>query len=44
MVDVFIAGAISGVLNFLFGFVTCGLLASRGDDRDDSRDDSRDDD
>ncbi len=32
MVDVFIAGAISGVLNFLFGFVTCALLASRDDD------------
>lgn len=32
MADVFIAGAISGVVNFSFGFVTCALLASRDDD------------
>ena len=32
MVEVFIAGAITGILSFFGGFVTCGLLASRDDD------------
>lgn len=32
MAEIFIAGAITGILSFFFGFVTCGLLASRDDD------------
>lgn len=32
MAEIFIAGAITGILSFFFGFVTCGLLVSRDDD------------
>lgn len=32
MVDVFIAGAITGIVSFFGGFITCALLASRDDD------------
>lgn len=32
MAEIFIAGAITGIVSFFFGFVTCGLLASRDDD------------
>lgn len=31
MAGVFIAGAITGVICFCFGFIVCGLLSSRND-------------